>query len=92
MKTTAQWADYLLNECHVFEAEEVEKEEELELDKSEEEETEVDVKKVEKAYDKLVKLVAKLDEDQAKKFEGVIADIKKALGKEEEEEEKEDKE
>lgn len=90
MKTTKQWADYLLNECHVYEAEEVE---EIELDKSEEEEKEVDVKKVEKAYDKLLKIVGKLDEDQAKKFDGVIADIKKALGIEDEEkEEKEEKE
>ncbi len=87
MKTTKQWANYLLNEGVE------EKEEKIETEVEEKEEVEVDAKKVEKAYDKLLKIVGKLDEDQAKKFDGVIADIKKALGiedeKEEEEEEKE---
>lgn len=85
MKTTKQWANYLLNEG-------VEEKEEkgMETEVEEKEEKEVDAKKVEKAYDKLVKIVGKLDEDQAKKFDGVIADIKKALGIEDEEKEEEE--
>jgi len=86
MKTTKQWANYLLNEG-VEEKEDKEVETEVETEK---EEVEVDAKKVEKAYEKLLKVVGKLDEDQAKKFDGVIADIKKALGIEDEKEEEEE--
>ena len=56
-----------------------------------EEEFEVDAKAAGKAFDALLKIVGKLDEEQAEKFTGVIEKLRKALGKEEEEKEEDEK-
>ena len=57
-----------------------------------EEEFEVDAKAAGKAFDALLKVVGKLDEEQAEKFTGVIEKLRKALGKEEEEKEEKEEE
>jgi hypothetical protein len=83
-KTTKKFANYLLEGSEAKMEVEVEEKEEFELDE----------KSIEKAYTKLEKIVAGLDEETAEKFASVLADLKKGLGKEEDEEkeEKEDKE
>ena len=85
MDRTKSFANYLL------EAEDVDFDLEVKPEKEEveEKEIELDPKKVEKILTKLEKTVAKLDEEHAEKFEAIIAEIKKLLGKEEEEKEEE---
>ena len=90
---TKKFANYLLeNEDYSFEVEEKEtkgkKGEEKETEKEEKTE-EIEAKKLEKILAKIEKLVASLDEVHAKKFEGVVSEIKGLLGEEEEEEEEE---
>ena len=84
---TKKFANYLLeNEDYSFEVEEKETKGKKGEEKEEKTE-EIEAKKLEKILAKIEKLVAGLDEDHAKKFEGVVSEIKGLLGKEEEEKE-----
>jgi hypothetical protein len=88
MDRTKSFANYLLEAEDVdfdLDVKEKKGEEKEEKEEVEEKEIELDPKKVEKILAKLEKTVAKLDEEHAEKFEAIIAEIKKLLGKEEEE-------
>lgn len=87
MNKTKSFANYLLEGDDVdFDLDVKPKKGEKE-EKEESEEIELDPKKVEKLLAKLEKTVEKLDAEHAEKFEGIIVELKKMLGKEEEEEE-----